>query len=176
MRATATARGINRSTPDRFHSTGNRSASRADRFPSTADRSPSRTDRSYSATATDARGGRCRSRVTSRLHTPTEQYDTMTTKCCSHWDATRSTLSSRRTLSRLDDSDTLPYPACASGSTPCARRKGHCYRASSHGVSIAQAGSSICSRSVVAMWRRVPLPLTRLSDAHLHSTDCHHER
>ncbi|HKW48871.1 MAG TPA: hypothetical protein VJN70_15580 [Gemmatimonadaceae bacterium] len=39
----------------------------------------------------------------------------------------------------LNGSDTLPYSEAATGSISGAWRKGHCYRASGHGVSIAQA-------------------------------------
>ena len=41
--------------------------------------------------------------------------------------------------SPLNGSDTLPYPEASPGSAPSLRRKGHCYRASGRGVSIAQA-------------------------------------
>jgi hypothetical protein len=42
-------------------------------------------------------------------------------------------------MGALNGSDTLPYPEVVTGSPSDARRKGHCYRASRHGVSIAQA-------------------------------------
>lgn len=42
-------------------------------------------------------------------------------------------------MSALNGSDTLPYPEVATGSKSDAQRKGHCYRASGPGVSIAQA-------------------------------------
>ena len=77
----------------------------------------------------------------------------------------------------LNGSDMVPYPEVATGSSSDARRKGHCYRASGHGVSIAQALPLL---TVVVGSRDDAthvLPLTLVfSDAHLHRTDCHHER
>jgi hypothetical protein len=75
----------NRSTPDRFVPTRDRSASSAEHFLRPQ-------NRSHSATVTDARGGRCRSRVPLPFHTLAEQKHAITTRCCSYGDATRSTL------------------------------------------------------------------------------------
>ena len=45
----------------------------------------------------------------------------------------------KRVVPRHDaHSDSLPYRARTSGSTPVERRKGHSYRAGGHGVSFAQ--------------------------------------